>query len=270
MTKLNKKIMTKLNKKKQGKFKRNKGRVFKEGYVFKMKKYETDGTQTKKEFLMVENTYKNLDIDIDDFGDIATEWYDNFITERVNNFSVIASVDDVGYKRKLDTKSKEEDKEEFKQINNRIGGKMKVMDYLQFIDIVGNKGHTFCPAIFEKQGNYAPRRKSTFLQQHIFALDFDGGITFEEVLQRAYTYNIPPTFIYKTLSCSDTEINKFRVIWIADFVANSVKFAESIVKMMMIIYPEADKACKDCCRLFFGGKGVVYKSSFAYMDRLWC
>ena len=40
--------MIKLNKKKQGKFKRNAGRVFKEGYVFKMKMYETDGTQTKK------------------------------------------------------------------------------------------------------------------------------------------------------------------------------------------------------------------------------
>ena len=50
-------------------------------------------------------TRKKDGVYIEDFGDIATEWYDNFITERVNNFSVIASVDDVGYKRKLDTKS---------------------------------------------------------------------------------------------------------------------------------------------------------------------
>ena len=89
-------------------------------------------------------------------------------------------------------------------------------------------GHSFCPAVFESNGKYAPRRKGSFLQQQIFALDFDDGITHNEVLQRALKYKIPPTFMYKTLSCDDIELNKFRAVWIADFVINDIDTSEGI------------------------------------------
>lgn len=129
-------------------------------------------------------------------------------------------------------------------------------------------GHSFCPAIFESNGKYAPRRKGTFLQQQIFALDFDDGITHNEVLQRALKYKIPPTFMYKTLSCDDIELNKFRAVWVADFVINDIDTSEGIIKLLMTVFPEADKMCKDCCRMFFGGKGIIYMESYPYLSRL--
>lgn len=129
-------------------------------------------------------------------------------------------------------------------------------------------GHSFCPAVFESNGKYAPRRKGSFLQQQIFALDFDDGITHNEVLQRALKYKIPPTFMYKTLSCDDIELNKFRAVWIADFVINDIDTSEGIIKLLITVFPEADKMCKDCCRMFFGGKGIIYMESYPYLSRL--
>ncbi len=189
-------------------------------------------------------------------------WYDNFVENRFSNFNVLATVDDIGYTEKP------KDQETIKSLNNRIGVKADWFNFANFADMVGNKGHTFCPATFECNGKWAPRRKNTFLQQQIFALDFDGGITQEEVLKRALDYKIPPTFIYKTLSSDDIEVDKFRVIWVADFIVSDIVTAEGIIKLLMTIYPDADKACKDCCRMFFGGKGITHMSSNPYLSRL--
>ena len=43
-------------------------------------------------------------------------------------------------------------------------------------DLIGNKGHTWCPAIFNEK-----RSKDTFKEIQLVALDFDGGISFDEV-----------------------------------------------------------------------------------------
>lgn len=222
--------------------------------------YETDGEETRREFKKLNNIYKGMDTQ--DFEPVALFWYDDFIKEKMGSFLVKVSIDDVGYTEKP------KEQEEIKKLNNRIGAKEQWLEFSKFADMVGSKGHTFCPAIFESDGNYAPRRKSNFSEQQIFALDFDGEITYEEVLQRTLKYNIPPAFIYKTLSCDDVEINKFRVVWIADFIINDVEVDEGIIKLLMTIFPETDKSCKDCCRMFFGGKGIIYLAEYPYLCRL--
>ena len=225
-----------------------------------MKEYEIDGKETQKEFQQLSNVYKYMEIQ--DFEPIALGLYDNFVSDRLNQFKILATVDDKGYTEKP------KDQEEIKKLNNRIGMQARCIDFTEFMDMVGNQGHTFCPAIFESNGKYAPRRKDTFLCQQIFALDFDEGITYEEVLQRAFKYKIPPAFIYKTLSCDDIDLNKFRVIWVLDCIVNDIETTESIIKLLMSIFPEADKSCKDCSRMFFGGKGLIYMESSSYLSRL--
>lgn len=243
-------------------------KLIKEGFVLNIDDYATDGKVTMDEFKHLKSTYGIFD-DIDSFGDIAQDWYGNFIDEKNKDFKIMVTLDDKEYTRKLNSRDKE-DLEEIKNINNRIGSKGTIIDLCTFLDMVGNKGCSFCPAVFEsyKDRKFTPRRKDTFLRQQVFALDFDEGIAVEEVLSRAYKYKILPMFIYKTLSCDDIKLNKFRVVWVADFIANDMSIAENIIKLLMIIFPEADKMCKDCCRLFFGGKGIIYKAPYPYLERL--
>ena len=47
-------------------------------------------------------------------------------------------------------------------------------------DLIGNRGHTWCPAIFNEK-----RSKDTFREIQLVALDFDGGISFDEVKTKA-------------------------------------------------------------------------------------
>ena len=70
------------------------------------------------------------------------------------------------------------------------------------------------------------------------------------------------------MSCDDEKLNKFRAVWIADFVCTHTTVAENIAKLLMSMFPEADKACKDASRVFFGGKGIIYENSYGYLARL--
>lgn len=241
--------------------------IVKDGFVFNTNDYESDGKETLRKF---EQFKKGFPVaDIDDLLEPALDWYDRLIHYRLTHFSVFTTLDDKGYSRKLKADN-EEDEKEIKNLNNRIPYKYKTVDVSELADKVGNQGYSFCAATFcrvNEDSYHIYRRKSNFHQQQIFALDFDGGISFEEVMRRAFKYKIPPIFAYKTFSCDDVELNKFRVVWVADFFANDIKIAEGITRLLMSIYPESDPACKDCCRLFYGGKGIIYKSEFSYLDR---
>ena len=63
-----------------------------------MKEYEIDGKETQKEFQQLSNVYKYMEIQ--DFEPIALGWYDNFVSDRLNQFKILATVDDKGYTEK--------------------------------------------------------------------------------------------------------------------------------------------------------------------------
>lgn len=117
---------------------------------------------------------------------------------------------------------------------------------------VGQEGHTFCPAVF-KAGK---RKADHFGEMQIFALDFDSGVSFEEIENRAIRYHLPIAFAYHTFS-STADFQKFRVIFINDVPVDNRHAAEIMIKMLMKIFGEADGNCKDVSRMFFGGKGLI-------------
>ena len=129
-----------------------------------------------------------------------------------------------------------------------------------FIDSVGTKGHTFCPATF-KNGK---RSKENFEQQQIFALDFDNKdpkqiISFEEVKMRANQYNLPVLFAYDTFS--STKDDKFRVIFLNNASICHRKVVEAIQLALGTIFHEADPSCiKDVSKMYFGGKKIIFRN----------
>ena len=116
---------------------------------------------------------------------------------------------------------------------------------------VGKCGCTFSPAIYNGK-----RRKENYIGQQLIALDFDNGVTFAEIKQRAEHYRLPILFAYKTFSHTE-EHEKFRVVFVLSDMICDAFTAETILAMFMKIFKECDKACKDSSRMFFGGKSLL-------------
>ena len=121
----------------------------------------------------------------------------------------------------------------------------------EIADLIGNHGHTWCPAIFNGK-----RNKNNFKEIQLIALDFDGGISFEEVCQISETYMIPILFAYETFSSVNK--NKFRIVFQLENPIVDMLTFDIIIDMLMTIFKGCDTACKDVSRIFFGGKNLFY------------
>jgi len=126
------------------------------------------------------------------------------------------------------------------------------LPYNKLPELIGEKGHTFCGAIFN-----GAKQVVNFKAQQMFGLDFDNGITFDEVVKRCEKYDLPISFAYETFS--SVNCSKFRVVMLHSFNIIDTQVASLIQLALMTIFPECDKACKDVSRLFFGGnKKCIY------------
>ena len=143
-------------------------------------------------------------------------------------------------------------KGEIAKISQRIAFN-EVEDTIEIISHrIGNCGYSFTPATF-----YGGSRKSNnFKDQQLFALDFDDGVSWRQVLARAEKYGIPVAFIYETFS--STHENKFRVVFLHYCAVNETSLADYIQQALMLVFSECDSACKDRAHIYFGGKGLLY------------
>ncbi len=152
--------------------------------------------------------------------------------------------------------------DEVRCVSSRIGRSARKLDrdgLRSAITKIGSEGYTFSPATF-KGGK---RNKDNFEQQQLFALDFDNKdsnmkLTFDEVKERAGHYELSILFAYDTLSSTDHD--KFRVVFLNDAPVTDRRVAEAMQLAMGGIFPEADPSCyRDVSKLYFGGKGVLYR-----------
>lgn len=148
--------------------------------------------------------------------------------------------------------TKKPDKPTMIKISNRIASYPRYAELERLPEIIGERGFSWCPATFTD----GKRKISNFKSQQLFALDFDKGITWEEVQERASKYRLPISFAYETLSSMNK--SKFRVALCCDVEITSDRAARVIQIALMEIFPECDPNCKDCSRLFLGGKGLIY------------
>ena len=154
-------------------------------------------------------------------------------------------IDSAGYSQKPT-------KDEAAAVNSRLSKtKCKPINFDDFCFLIGSKGHSFCISDF-----YGKRKKENFKSQQIFALDFDGGADFNNILERAKNYNLPIALAYETLSSVDA--NKFRIVFITDFVITDIRISEIITDALMTVFYECDKSCCDVSRMFYGGKNILY------------
>lgn len=114
--------------------------------------------------------------------------------------------------------------------------------------------HIWCPATFK--GNRKAQNELSSIQ--LFALDFDGGISISEVLERAEKYRIPAAMYYETMN--SVNFSKFRVVFICNIVVTDVKLALLIINCICTIFPEVDHTSKDFSKLYYPGYNIHYRN----------
>lgn len=152
------------------------------------------------------------------------------------------------------------DKNEIARISQKITSRKRKLNIEEFAREVGENGKPFTPAFFN-----GSRKKENFVQQEIYALDFDGGFTFQNFIEKSYKYEIIPAFVYNTYSSTE-EDERFRAVYICDCVSTDQRAADIMIKLLLQIFPEADKNCSDVSRLFLGGKKIVYMNPKAEIN----
>lgn len=110
---------------------------------------------------------------------------------------------------------------------------------------------TWSPGLFN-----GTRSNDNWIQQIVFALDFDSGITIDQVLDRCKQFCMAPHVWYFTFSDSP-EKQKFRVVFFLSEPITDTKLHSFILESLLRLFPEADQSCKDASRYFYGGKNSV-------------
>ena len=142
---------------------------------------------------------------------------------------------------------------DFKEINNRIINNVECIEIRDLAHAVGTEGCTFVPAVFHER-----RKRENFVSQQVFAIDIDHGLSFDSAMERLRYYKLASAFIYATFS-NTPDNNRFRIVFVNDCMVTDRAAAEIMLAMLMEIFPEADKNCKDVSRMFLGGVGLLYE-----------
>ena len=158
------------------------------------------------------------------------------------------------YKISINTKkyTHKPEKDEIIEINSNLTE--TELSHKEMAVLIGEQGCTFAPAVFNGR-----RKQENFREQQLIALDFDSGITFEDVEKRAERYGLEILFAYKTFSW--TPVNeKFRTVFAMSSVMTDSFTAGVIIAIFMELFPECDRVCRDVSRMFFGGTGLLTRS----------
>ncbi|MDO4329074.1 MAG: hypothetical protein Q4C66_07045 [Lachnospiraceae bacterium] len=147
---------------------------------------------------------------------------------------------------------KPKNNKEMMTISNRLPGQKTEIELRELAVKVGKMGQSFTPAIFSG----TKRVEEEVTQMQMFGLDFDYGVSFDEINDRAKRYELPIAFAYHTLSSTEVA-PRFRIIFVHDIPVEDQRAAKIIIKMLMKMFPEADKQCSDLNRFFMGGKGLI-------------
>ena len=143
-------------------------------------------------------------------------------------------------------------KDDITKISTRIVNCITEVHNLYDIAVeIGEKGRTWCPAIFN-----GSRSNKNFKEIQFIALDFDDGSDFNSIMDTAKEYMLPIIFAYETFS--SVSCNRFRIVFKLETAITDINVFNIIIAMLMQIFRSCDKSCKDVARLFFGGKKLIY------------
>jgi hypothetical protein len=101
------------------------------------------------------------------------------------------------------------------------------------------------------------RRESTFVSRQLLMVDVDSGMTIPELLDNEF-YNAYGAGFYAT-PIFTLEKHKFRICFVLDYAETSAARLRKINRGLLKVFGEADEACKDPTRIFYGNPDCKIK-----------
>ena len=110
----------------------------------------------------------------------------------------------------------------------------------------------WCPAVFTNN-----RKKQDNLESiQLFALDFDGDLTFDEAQRRAEKYHLPIALYYETMTSHN--FSKFRLVFACIQKVQDKDLAVLVQYCLCTIFEGVDTTSKDFSKLYFPGRNAHY------------
>lgn len=129
-------------------------------------------------------------------------------------------------------------------------------------------GTTFAPGVLKKDKNDKTKNgmnDDSWVQQRLFGLDIDEGMTIEEGIAKCKELNIMPVFMYTSFNHSD-EHHKYRIVFCNNETLFDGDKCDKLQSILMKIFGYTDPHCVDRSRIFFGGKQLIYTDYEAEID----
>lgn len=99
------------------------------------------------------------------------------------------------------------------------------------------------------------RKEANFESRQLLMVDIDSGMTIPELLENEF-YNTYGAGFYATPSFT-AELHKFRICFILEQAETDSSRLRKINRGLLKVFEQADEACKDPCRIFYGNPGCV-------------
>ena len=157
-----------------------------------------------------------------------------------------------------DKQYKEKPLREIPFISKKITTKVTILTPQELAGALG-RGQTVVAGIMSNN----ERIQTNFISQQVVMLDFDNKdfngnkttgdayITLDKLLKDTFILD-NAVFVYKTFNYTP-EWERLRVVFILETPVFKLDNLAEIYKKLLEQYPQADKSCKDCTRIFFGG-----------------
>lgn len=141
---------------------------------------------------------------------------------------------------------------EIAKITNRLEKSQVEIDINELADYLIH-GCTFKPSVLNG------KKETDWMEQQLFALDFDEGTNIESELNRCKELNILPCFGYTSFSHTH-EHHKFRLVFCTHEPITDYNTAKQLQLTLMNIFSHSDEKCKNLSRLYFGGRQLIYSN----------
>ena len=101
------------------------------------------------------------------------------------------------------------------------------------------------------------RKEATFVSRQLLMVDVDSGMTIQELLDNDF-YNAYGAGFYATPSFT-LELHKFRICFVLDYAETDANRLRKINRGLLKVFAQADEACKDPTRIFYGNPNCEIK-----------
>lgn len=141
----------------------------------------------------------------------------------------------------------------------------------QFAFEISKNGKTSMLATFNRTDVKSERTSNiNFKQQQVLMLDFDNsandiekyGLTSFESIKNNKFIQQNASFMYRTFSDKNSDVDKFRVVIILNKKVKDYLDIQNAYDKLLQMFPQADKKCRNTNRLFFGSNSGYEEINF--------